>query len=56
MERLSRLDKQNVRDITLEELESIHDAVMHRVHLSKLTNKIRVRRKLREEAEVLKIH
>jgi len=54
MERLSRLDKQNVRDITLEELESIHDAVMHRVHLSKLKNKIRVRRKLKEEAEVLK--
>jgi len=54
MERLSRLDKKNVRDITLEELESIHDAVMHRVHLSKLVHKIKVRRKLQEEAEVLK--
>ncbi len=54
MERLGRLDKKNLHDITLEELESIHDAVLHQVHLSKLKNKIRVRRKLKEETEVLK--
>lgn len=53
MERLARLDQKNLHDLTLDELESVHDAVMHQVHLSKLKNKIKVARKLREQKEVL---
>jgi hypothetical protein len=54
MERLQRLDKRNLNDITLDELESIHDAVMHHVHLEHKKQTIKVGREAKRAEQVLK--
>jgi len=54
MENLKRLDKSNIRDMSVEEIASIHTAVMHYIHLNKLKNTIKVRREARRKAEVLR--
>ena len=53
MESLKRLDKRNIRDMSMEEIEAIHTAVMHYEHLNKVKNIIKVRREARRKAEVL---
>jgi len=55
LERVKRLDKQNLNDITFDELHSIYTAVMHYAHLNKLKNKIKVGRARREAREVLAV-
>jgi phospholipid N-methyltransferase len=37
---LKRLDRKNIRDMTLGEIQTVHDAVYHYVHLNKLKNKL----------------
>ena len=53
MENLKRLDKGNIRDMSIEDIESLHKAVMHYVHLNKLKGIIKVRRESKRKAEVL---
>ena len=53
MESLKRLNKRNIRDMSVEEIEAIHTGVMHYVHLNKVKNIIKVRREARRKAEVL---
>jgi hypothetical protein len=53
LERLERLDKKNLNDISFDELKSIHTAVMHHVHLDKLKKKIKVAREWRRRQQVL---
>jgi hypothetical protein len=50
---LSRLDKTNVSDLTLDDMRDIHTAVMHYVHLNTLKNKIKVRLKRLNFSRVL---
>jgi len=52
-ERLRRLDQRNVKDVTIDELESIHAAVMHHIHLENTKQTIFVRRKRRRVKQVL---
>jgi len=52
-ERVKRLDKKNLNDISLDELISVYTAVMHHVHLNKLKNKIKVGRERRRAKQVL---
>jgi len=53
LEKLTRLDKDNLNDITLEDLEDIHYAVMHHVHLEKKKKQIRVRKEHKRTEQVL---
>ena len=50
LKKLELLDKKNLNDVTLEDLEDIHDAVMHHVHLE---NK---KQFLRERGRDIKFH
>jgi hypothetical protein len=38
--KLKRLSRKNIRDMSLEEVETVYDAVYHYVHLNKLKNKL----------------
>lgn len=53
LEDLKRLDKKNVRDVTIEELESIHDAIMQHVAIETKKQQIRVGKEDRRAETVL---
>jgi hypothetical protein len=48
MEKLQRLDHRNLNDITTDELEAIHDTIMHYAHLNKLKNQLKFKKSDRE--------
>lgn len=53
IKKLDRLQKTSVRDLEFNELESIHQAVMHHVKLAENKNTIKVKREKREVNRVL---
>ncbi len=53
MDRLKILDQKNLNDITFDELESVHTAVMHYAHLNKLKNKIKVGREKKRATKAI---
>lgn len=53
IEKLKTLEHRDMNDITLEELENIHDAVMHYAQLHKLKKTLRVGRERRKFSEAL---
>lgn len=53
IEKLKLLDKKNLNDLTLNDLENIHDAVMHYGYLNQRLQQIRHKREWRRFQEVL---
>ena len=53
LERLARLDKRNLNDITIEELDTIHKSIMHYAKLNQTKNMIKVGREIRRANQVL---
>jgi hypothetical protein len=53
MEKLQRLDHRNLNDITTDELEAIHDTIMHYAHLNKLKNQLKFKKSDRELTQAI---
>ncbi len=53
IENLKRLDKKNWQDMDMEELQSVHDAILHHAHLEKTKQTIKDRLKERRFNEAL---
>jgi len=53
LDKLKVLDKKNLNDITVEELQQIHDTVMHYAHNDKKLKEIKVGREVKRAEEVL---
>lgn len=54
LDRLQRLEKKNLNDMTMEELSDLFDAVMHYQHLHKTKKRIKIGREKRRSEDVLK--
>lgn len=50
--RLKVLSRKNIRDLSIEDLRTLHDSILHYVHLNILKNKLILQGRYREAAEI----